>query len=204
MRTIRSGLRASNVTAAALGDLNRFVIGEQPHAVLTGEDASARGQCMISAQLGMPDQLVGQRVPAFIGLELRRDRLRDLTVDQSPPRLGNSAIRSAADQIVGKIVTRFADAADDAVAFQFGKRVVPFPRRQLYTPGQNTNVEFTPQRRSPWQQRACRAFREVEADWRALAVGDSLRFRWSKTKPSSPACGRTNSRASSSVTPRRR
>jgi hypothetical protein len=28
-------------------------------------------------------------------------------------------------------------------------------------------------------QRACRAFREVEAGWRALAMGESLRFRWS-------------------------
>jgi hypothetical protein len=28
-------------------------------------------------------------------------------------------------------------------------------------------------------QRGCRAFRQVEAAWRALAIGDSLRFRWS-------------------------
>jgi hypothetical protein len=28
-------------------------------------------------------------------------------------------------------------------------------------------------------QRACRAFRQVEAGWRALAIGESLRFRWS-------------------------
>jgi hypothetical protein len=31
-------------------------------------------------------------------------------------------------------------------------------------------------------QRACRALRQVESDWRALPLGDSLRFGWSLRK----------------------
>ena len=37
-------------------------------------------------------------------------------------------------------------------------------------------------------QDACRAFRKVEADWRALPMGDTLRFRWSfRAHPLAPA-----------------
>jgi hypothetical protein len=36
-------------------------------------------------------------------------------------------------------------------------------------------------------QCACLAFRQVDADWRALAMGDSLRFRWSfRANPLAP------------------
>jgi len=47
-------------------------------------------------------------------------------------------------------------------------------------------------------RRACRAYRQAEADWHALAVGDSLRFRWSLRKnplaPENPLDVATSSR----------
>jgi hypothetical protein len=87
MRTIRSGLSASQLTCATLHNINRLVIGEKPHAAFTGEHASARRQRLISTQRGMPDNVVAKRLSTFIGVELGRNGLRNLTVNKPPPTL---------------------------------------------------------------------------------------------------------------------
>ena len=87
MRTIRPGVSASQMTHATLDEINSLVIGKNTHAALSGEDASARRQCIVPTQFRMPDKLVRERQSAFNGAELGRNRLRDLTVDKPPPRL---------------------------------------------------------------------------------------------------------------------